>query len=85
MIAAPNSAIADAVGPGALPRRDAATRVRHEAHGRSITGPYLALLGASATAVGIVSGLGELIGYALRLVSGHRTGRPWAFTVAGYL
>ena len=32
---------------------------------RSITGPYMALLGASATAVGVISGLGEFIGYAL--------------------
>src|SRR5437763_15040003 len=30
---------------------------------RSITGPYLALLGASATVVGIVAGFGELIDY----------------------
>lgn len=37
---------------------------------RSITGPYLAILGASATIVGIVAGLGELIGYGLRIVSG---------------
>ena len=37
---------------------------------RSITGPYLAVLGASATAVGFVAGFGELIGYAVRLVSG---------------
>ena len=37
---------------------------------RSITGPYLAILGASATVVGIVAGLGELIGYGLRIVSG---------------
>lgn len=29
---------------------------------RSITGPYLALLGASATVVGVVAGFGELIG-----------------------
>jgi hypothetical protein len=35
---------------------------------RSITGPYLALLGASATVVGIVAGFGELIGYGLRIV-----------------
>jgi hypothetical protein len=45
---------------------------------RSITGPYLALLGASATVVGVVSGFGELIGYGLRLVSGYisdRTGK----------
>ena len=34
---------------------------------RSITGPYLALLGASATVVGFVAGFGELVGYGLRL------------------
>jgi len=54
---------------------------------RSITGPYLALLGASGTIVGIVAGFGELIGYALRLVSGYisdRTGRYWAVTLFGY-
>ena len=54
---------------------------------RSITGPYLAVLGASATAVGIVSGLGELLGYGLRLVSGglsEHTGRFWPITLAGY-
>jgi len=37
---------------------------------RSITGPFLKVLGASATVVGIVAGLGELIGYTLRLASG---------------
>ena len=31
---------------------------------RSITGPYLAVLGASGVVVGFVAGLGELIGYA---------------------
>jgi MFS family permease len=54
---------------------------------RSITGPFLATLGASATVVGIVAGFGELIGYALRLVSGQfadRTGRYWAITIFGY-
>ena len=54
---------------------------------RSITGPYLALLGASGTAVGIVAGSGELVGYALRLVSGYiadRTGRYWLITIFGY-
>ena len=39
--------------------------------GRSITGPYLAVLGATGAAVGIVAGGGELLGYALRLVSGR--------------
>ena len=55
---------------------------------RSITGPYLALLGASATVVGFVSGFGELVGYALRLVSGYvsdRTGRYWPITIFGYV
>ncbi len=54
---------------------------------RSITGPYLAVLGASATVVGLVAGFGELIGYGLRLVSGYlsdRTGRYWAITLVGY-
>ncbi|HEU4672527.1 MAG TPA: MFS transporter [Candidatus Limnocylindrales bacterium] len=55
---------------------------------RSVSGPYLALLGASATAVGVVSGLGELLGYGLRIVSGRlsdRTGQFWPITIAGYV
>lgn len=55
---------------------------------RSINGPYLALLGASATVVGIVSGFGELLGYGIRLFSGtlsDRTGRYWTITLVGYL
>lgn len=55
---------------------------------RSITGPYLGLLGASGAVVGVVAGLGELIGYALRLVSGYlvdRTRRYWTITFLGYL
>lgn len=54
---------------------------------RSVAGPYLAALGASAGVVGLVAGLGEFIGYALRLVSGYfadRTGRYWLFTIVGY-
>jgi len=54
---------------------------------RSITGPYLALLGASATVVGSVAGFGELIGLSLRLVFGwlsDRTGRYWTITLVGY-
>ncbi|QLH43086.1 MAG: MFS transporter [Coxiellaceae bacterium] len=54
---------------------------------RSITGPYLALLGATGTVVGIVAGLGELLGYALRLVSGYlveKTERYWLITFIGY-
>ena len=55
---------------------------------RGIAGPYLALLGASATAVGVVSGIGELLGYGLRVVSGRlsdRTGQFWPITIAGYV
>ena len=55
---------------------------------RSITGPYLAILGASATIVGIVAGLGELLGYALRLPSGRiseATQKFWPITIFGYV
>ncbi|MCR4398400.1 MAG: MFS transporter, partial [Firmicutes bacterium] len=55
---------------------------------RSIVGAYLNLLGASAAAVGFVAGLGEFLGYALRLVSGYagdRTGRYWAIALTGYV
>jgi MFS family permease len=55
---------------------------------RSINGPYLAILGASGTVVGIVSGIGELIGYTLRLVSGYmsdKTRSYWTITFVGYV
>jgi len=55
--------------------------------GRGLAGPFLFSLGASATAVGFVSGLGEMVGYGLRLVFGllsQRTGRYWAFTLGGF-
>jgi len=55
---------------------------------RSITGPFMALLGASGTVVGIVAGFGELVGYLLRLPSGYisdRTAKYWAITIIGYL
>lgn len=55
---------------------------------RSIVGPYLAQLGASGTAVGIVAGLGELLGYALRYISGRvseKTGKFWQITIFGYV
>lgn len=54
---------------------------------RSITGPYLALLGATATVVGFVSGLGELLGYGLRYFSGRwvdQNRRYWLMTLLGY-
>jgi MFS family permease len=55
---------------------------------RSVTGPYLAVLGASATLVGFIAGFGELCGYGLRLVSGplsERTGKFWPITLFGYV
>lgn len=54
---------------------------------RSVTGPFLATLGASATAVGFVAGFGELLGFGLRLVSGYvtdRTRRYWTVAILGY-
>ena len=54
---------------------------------RSAIGPYLELFGASAAAVGIVAGAGELLGYGLRYFTGDladRTGRYWLLTIVGY-
>jgi len=54
---------------------------------RSITGPFLAVLGASGAVVGFVAGFGELIGYGLRIVSGYvsdRTGKYWTIAIVGY-
>lgn len=55
---------------------------------RSITGPFLALLGASGAAVGFVIGLGELTGYGIRVFSGYaadKTQSYWLFTFIGYV
>lgn len=54
---------------------------------RSLTGPYLGLLGASALVVSTVAGLGELIGYTLRYFFGRlvdKTKRYWLFAIIGY-
>jgi len=54
---------------------------------RSIVGPFMKTLGASAAALGFAVGLGELIGYAFRLVSGvlsDKTKKYWLFTILGY-
>ena len=54
----------------------------------SIRGAYMSLLGASAGAIGFVSGLGELIGYSMRYVFGKltdKTKRYWIMTIAGYV
>lgn len=54
---------------------------------RSVYGPYLGFLGASALVIGIISGFGEFLGYILRLISGYiadKTGRYWTVTIIGY-
>ena len=54
---------------------------------RGIVGPFLASLGASAAIVGFVAGLGELMGYGLRSVSGYfadKSHRHWTFAFVGY-
>lgn len=55
---------------------------------RSVLGPYLGTLGATATVVGVVTGFGELLGYGLRLASGRladTTGKFWPITIFGYI
>jgi MFS family permease len=55
---------------------------------RSVTGPFLASLGASAALVGLATGAGEAVALVARIATGRlvdRTGRPWVLTVAGYL
>lgn len=54
---------------------------------RSIVGPYLSILGASGAAVGIVVGLGDFLGYAVRIPFGilsDRTRWYWFFTIFGF-
>jgi len=54
---------------------------------RSILGEYLNLAGASAATIGFVSGIGELFGYSLRLLSGFiadKTKKYWTFVIVGY-
>jgi MFS family permease len=54
---------------------------------RSVNGPYLKTFGVNASIVGLIAGTGELIGYAIRLLSGYfadRTKAYWLFTFIGY-
>ncbi len=54
---------------------------------RSILGEYLSLTGASGAAIGFVSGLGELLGYGLRIASGmiaDRSKKYWTMVILGY-
>src|SRR5436853_1712454 len=55
---------------------------------RSVTGPFLGSLGASAAVVGFTAGVGELLGYTLRSISGvisDRTGKYWIVMIVGYI
>lgn len=55
--------------------------------GASINGPFMGMLGASAAAISIVAGLGEFLGYGVRLLAGFvadKTGKYWMFTFIGY-
>ncbi|MEW1810157.1 MFS transporter [Pseudarthrobacter phenanthrenivorans] len=54
---------------------------------RSVTGPYLGTLGASALLVSVVTGAGEAVALVLRLVFGRLADRPtlrWALAISGY-
>jgi MFS family permease len=54
---------------------------------RGLVPDYLAFLGASALVVGLVGGAGDLVGYAIRLVSGvivDATRAYWLFIFVGY-
>lgn len=54
---------------------------------RSMYGPLLGALGASALVVGVVTGAGEAMALVLRFVFGplaDRTGRYWTLTILGY-
>lgn len=54
---------------------------------RSVNSQYLNLLGISAAKVGLVFGIGEFLGYCLRLLAGvwaDKSQKYWAFLFVGY-
>lgn len=54
---------------------------------RSVLGPFLHDLGASAAQVGIIAGIGEMLAASLRYFSGRiadRTRAYWTITICGY-
>ena len=56
--------------------------------GRSIAGPFLGSLGASAVIVSTIAGFGEFLGYGVRYFSGRaadRSGRYWPLLLSGYV
>lgn len=55
---------------------------------RSINGSFLQVLGTNGATVGWVAGLGELLGYGLRFISGYvadKTKKYWTILIVGYL
>jgi MFS family permease len=54
---------------------------------RSVIGPFLSDLGASAAQVGLIAGIGEMLAASLRFFSGRladRTRSYWTITIIGY-
>ncbi|MCA1951026.1 MAG: MFS transporter [Treponema sp.] len=54
---------------------------------RAVNGPYLKTLGANAALVGLIAGIGEFLGYIVRLASGYfadKTKAYWFFAILGY-
>ena len=54
----------------------------------SIIGAYQAIIGTSPFVISVVSGLGMLIGFTLRLLTGYivdKTKKYWLFTILGYV
>jgi MFS family permease len=54
---------------------------------RAVNGPYLQTLAVNAAMVGLIAGIGEFSGYAVRLLSGFyadKTKAYWVFTFIGY-
>src|SRR4051812_29235467 len=54
---------------------------------RSIIGPFLGSLGASAATIGVIAGFGEMLAAGLRFFTGRfvdRTRVYWTMTIAGY-
>jgi predicted MFS family arabinose efflux permease len=54
---------------------------------RSANSQYFNILGISATTVGLVFGIGEFLGYGLRLLAGvlsDKSGKQWVFMFVGY-
>ncbi|WP_459793913.1 MFS transporter [Arthrobacter sp. AD-310] len=54
---------------------------------RSVTGPFLGVLGASALLISVITGAGEAVALVLRILFGRLADRPglrWALAIGGY-